>query len=376
MIYFDNAATGGFKPSSVIETATSIIKYLNANTGRSSHRLSITASEYVYSCRKTTKRVFGVSDPSRVIFTKNCTEALNIAIHGGINGGKVLTTCLEHNSVLRPLYTMQKQGIIELEIIKPKNKKFITASDIEKHYSSEVTAVVVNAASNVTGEVAKIQEIGDFLQGKPTVFIVDGAQAGGHIFLDLEKSNIDMLALACHKGLYSIAGLGLLLLSKRAKITPLYQGGTGTESFNPYQPDVYPERLESGTLNLPAICSLEEGLSYIEKNIPFIKTQLENYTFYLSEKLKTIPGVSVYSGKNPVGIVSFKIEGISSTEVSEILSTKYDIAVRGGYHCAPLVHKMLKTDDDGLVRASLCLHNTKREMNALITAVKEIANCF
>lgn len=376
MIYLDNAATGGFKPSSVIETATSVIKYLNANTGRSSHRLSLMASEYVYSCRKTTARIFEVPSPSRVIFTKNCTEALNLAIHGGIKGGRVLTTTLEHNSTLRPLYTMQKQGLITLEIIEPKNKRFITQKDIQDNFDNDVTAVCVNAVSNVTGEISSIYEIGEFLRDKNAYFIVDGAQAGGHIPLSLKKANIDMLALACHKGLYSISGLGLLLLSERANINPLCQGGTGTETFNPYQPDVYPERLESGTLNLPAICSLEEGLSYIEKNIPYIQTQMEKNTEYLIEKLQNIDKVKVFCSKNPAGIVSFKMDGIASGELSEILSEKYDIAVRGGFHCAPLIHKMLKTDDEGLVRASLCLHNTKREMNALINAIKEISNSF
>ena len=376
MIYLDNAATGGFKPASVIDTAISVIKYLNANVSRSAHALSQTAGNYVYSARKKTAEFFGVSTPSRVIFTKNCTESLNIAIHGGIKGGTVITSTLEHNSVLRPLYNLEKKGIINLKIVKPSNEKFLTATDVENNFDKTVSSVVINSASNVTGEVSKIYEIGEFLKNKNVFYIVDGAQAGGHIKINLKDANIDALALACHKGLYSIGGLGALLLSNRAQIEPLCQGGTGTESFNPYQPDVYPERLESGTLNLPAICTLEEGLKYIEGNVSYVSKRLEEMTAYLCKKLEEIQNVSVYSRKNPVGIVSFSISGISSGEVSEILSSKYDIAVRGGYHCAPLIHKMLKTEDDGLIRASLSLHNTKREANALIFAVKEIANCF
>ncbi len=376
MIYLDNAATGGFKPAKVIETAISVIKYLNANTSRSAHALSQTASSYVYSARKKTAEFFGVCNPSRVIFTKNCTEALNIAIHGTIKKGTVLTSTLEHNSVLRPLFTLEKKGVISLKIITPDNRKFLTANDVEKHYFDGVSAVVINSASNVTGEISKIYEIGEFLQNKNAVYIVDGAQAGGHVKLNVKSAHVDALALACHKGLYSIQGLGALLLSDKINVEPLCQGGTGTESFNPYQPDVYPEKLESGTLNLPAICSLEEGLRYIDGNISYVSVRLEEMTEYLCEKLSEIPKVKVYSRKNPVGIVSFSIEGISSGEVSEILSEKYDIAVRGGYHCAPLVHKMLGTQDDGLIRASLSLHNTKREANALISAVKNISNCF
>lgn len=376
MIYLDNAATGGFKPSNVIDTAVSVIKYLNANTGRSTHRLAQTASTYVYSCRKRVAEFFGATDPSRVIFTKNCTEALNIAIHGGIKGGRVLTTVFEHNSVLRPLFTLEKQGVIKLDIISPSNKKFITAEDVKNRYSGDVTAVVINASSNVTGASAEVELIGEFLKNKKALYIVDGAQAGGHIPLNVKDFNVDLLALAGHKGLYSIQGIGVLITSTKVDLTPLYQGGTGTESFNPYQPDVYPEKLECGTLNLPAICSLEEGIRYVENNLSYVGSYLEDMTDYLIEKLKIINGVKVYSSKNPVGIVSFSINNLPSSEGAEILSDKYDVAVRGGYHCAPLAHKFLKTDDEGLIRASLSPHNTKRELNALLNAVKEIANSF
>lgn len=376
MIYLDNAASGGFKPSNVIDTAVSVIKYLNTNTGRSSHRLSQTASSYVYSCRKKVADFFKAQNLSRVIFTKNCTEALNLAIHGGITGGKVLTTALEHNSVLRPLYTLEKRGVITLEIIVPENNKFITQNDIKKHYSKDVSAVVVNASSNVTGESANLYEIGSFLKNKKALFIVDGAQAGGHIPISVTDFNIDMLALAGHKGLYSIQGIGVLIISDKVNVSPIIEGGTGTESFNPYQPDVYPEKLESGTLNLPAICSLEEGIRYIENSLQYVGSYLNELTEYLTSKLSKINGVNLYSLKNPVGIVSFSIDNFPSSEVAEILSQKYDIAVRGGFHCAPLIHKMLKTDDGGLVRASLSPHNTKREVNALVFAVKEIANSF
>ncbi len=374
MIYLDNAATGGFKPSQVIDTATSVIKFLNANPGRSGHRLSKTAEEYVYSCRKKVADFFGAENPSRVIFTKNCTESLNIAIHGCIKKGRVLTSTLEHNSVLRPLYTLKSKGIISLDVIKPKNNRFITIEDIRENFSSSVTAVCLNAVSNVTGEACNLYEIGSFLKDKDSLFIVDGAQAGGHARLSVKEQFIDALALAGHKGLYSIQGIGALVLSSRANPTAIYQGGTGTESFNPYQPDCYPEKLESGTLNLPAICSLEEGIRYVEKNIEYVGNHLLDATTYLITHLEKINGVKVYSTPNRYGIVSFQINNVPSSDVSEILSSKYDIAVRSGYHCAPLVHKMLNTENDGLVRSSIGLHNTRRELNALILAIKEISS--
>lgn len=373
MIYFDNAATGGFKPSAVIDTAVSVIKFLSANPGRSGHRLSKTAQEYVYSCRKKVTDVFGAENPSRVIFTKNCTESLNIAIHGGIKGGRVLTSTLEHNSVLRPLNTLAEKGVISLTVIKPANNKFITVNDIENNYSSDVSAVCINAVSNVTGESCNLEEIGEFLKDKNALFIVDGAQAGGHAPLNVKKQHIDMLCLAGHKGLYSIQGIGVLILSERANPDAVFQGGTGTESFNPYQPDCYPEKLESGTLNLPAICSLEEGIRYVEQNLDYIGNHLLDATGYLIKNLDKINGVKVYSSPNKYGIVSFEISNFPSGEVAEVLSTKYDIAVRGGYHCAPLVHKMLGTENDGLVRVSIGMHNTRRETNALLFAIRELS---
>ncbi len=374
MIYLDNAATGGFKPSQVIDVAVSVIKFLNANPGRSGHRLSKTASEYVYSCRKKLAEFFGAENPSRVIFTKNCTESLNIAIHGGIKKGRVLTSMLEHNSVLRPLNTLKEKGVISLTVIKPKNNRFITLEDILNYYSQDVSAVCLNAVSNVTGEECNLYEIGNFLKDKDSLFIVDGAQAGGHARLSVKDQNIDMLCLAGHKGLYSIQGVGALILSQRANPTAVYQGGTGTESFNPYQPDCFPEKLESGTLNLPAICSLEEGVRYVEKNIEYVGNYLLNTTAYLISQLEKVEGIKVYSTPNKYGIVSFEIDGVPSSDVAEILSSNYDIAVRAGYHCAPLVHKMLKTENDGLVRSSIGIHNTRRELNALIFAVKEISS--
>ncbi len=374
MIYLDNAATGGFKPSSVTDTACSVIKYLNANVGRSGHRLSKTAQNYAYSCRKKLSSFFGAENPSRVVFTKNCTESLNVAIQGSIKGGTVLTSTLEHNSVLRPLFTLEKKGVLTVKIIEPKNKRFITLDDIKNNYDDSVSAVCLNAVSNVTGEQAKIQEIGKFLKEKNCLFIVDGAQASGHMELNIKTLNIDLLAVAGHKGLYSIQGVGALILSNKANPDAIIQGGTGTESFNRFQPDCYPEKLEAGTLNLPAICSLYEGVSYAEKNMLYSSKELLNYTTYLIENLEKFDGVKVYSTPNKFGIVSFSIKGFPSGEVAEILSSKYDIAVRGGYHCAPLVHKMLGTESDGLVRVSACIHNTKRELNQLLSAVREISS--
>ncbi len=375
MIYFDNGATGGFKPRNVQETAISIIKYLLANPGRSGHRLSRRGAEFVYSARKRVSNFFNNDCVEKVIFTKNCSEALNMSILGCLKqGDKVITTIFEHNSVLRPLFTLRDKNIISLTIIAPENKKFITKSDVEKHFDSNTKCVIVNHASNVTGAISEVEKIGEFLKDKDCLFIVDGAQSGGHLKIDMIKQNIDILCLAGHKGLYSISGVGVLLMQKHVDIDNIYSGGTGTESFNPHQPTCYPEKLEIGTLNLASIASLEEGIRYIENSVDFIGQTLTNLTAYLIENLKIVPYVTIYSVPNQVGIVSFSVKGISSIEISEILSSNYDICVRGGFHCAPLVHKFFKTDDDGLTRISLSPHNTKKELDYFLNAIKEIVS--
>ena len=372
MIYFDNAATGGYKPYGVTETAINVIKYLNANPGRSGHRLSRTAADLVYSSRKTLSEFFGAKTPANVIFTKNCTEALNTAIHGtALKGGRVITTVFEHNSVLRPLFTLKERGLIDVRVVSPENGFFITAADIEKAFDESVYLVAVTGASNVTGAANDIAGIGEFLRDKNALFLVDGAQAAGHIRLNAQDMNINMLAVAGHKGMMAIAGSGALILNE-ADVLPLTEGGTGTESFNPLQPDCYPERLEAGTLNLPAICSLEEGARYLMNNLDYVNKCLTEATEYLINKLSKNPRAKIYSRKNAAGITAFSLSGIPSTDLAEILSNEYDIAVRGGFHCAPLCHKFLKTDEDGLLRVSLAINNTRREINEFIAAIDKI----
>lgn len=375
MIYLDNAATGGFKPNSVIETTVSAVKYLNANPGRSGHRLSKTGAEFIYSARKKVSEFFNNGEIDRVIFTKNCSEGLNIAIHGVIGkGDHVITTCFEHNSVLRPLFTLESKGIISLTIIYPKNRKSVTVKEIENALLPNTKLVIVNHISNVTGSINDVKSIGEFLREKNLLFMVDGAQSAGHVKIDMQKFNIDILSVAGHKGLYAIQGSGALIFNKRVDISSTFQGGTGTESFNTFQPNCYPEKLEVGTLNLPAICSLEEGIRYVENSLDYLEIRLTEMTEYLIKKLSAIDKVKIYSSPNPAGIVAFSIENLSSIEGAERLSNEFDIAVRGGFHCAPLMHKFLGTDDEGLIRVSISAHNTKRDLFLLISAIKTICS--
>ena len=375
MIYLDNAATGGYKPNCVIDKAVNVIKYLNANPGRSGHRLSKTGLEFIYSARKSLSSFFNNDCVEKVIFTKNCTEAINIAILGSVKqGDHVVTTVFEHNSVLRPLYSLEKKGVITLTIVSPENNKNITATDVKKAINDKTSMVIVNNVSNVTGALNDVQGIGKLLKGTNILFVVDGAQSAGHVPIDMDKYGINVLCLAGHKGLYGIAGSGALILDKNTDVSPTYLGGTGTETFNPIGPDCYPEKLECGTLNLPAICSLDEGVRYIGNNLEFISNQLTLFSGYLLDKLNKLSGVKTYSLPNPAGIVAFNIENQSSIEMAETLSDNFNIAVRGGFHCAPLMHKFLSTESEGVIRASISLNNTKRELNALIEAVKHLTS--
>ncbi len=371
MIYFDNVATGGFKPDAVIDAVCSTIKYLCANPGRSGHKLSITGAEVVNNCRNALADFFN-GDADRVVFTKNCTEALNTAIFGLCEkGDHVITTVFEHNSLLRPLYYLERAGIISLDIVCPEEN--LTVDEvIKRKIKGNTKFVALTSISNVTGEVLPIDKIGKLCRENSIKLLVDGAQGGGHINLDMQKQNISALCLAGHKGLYGIMGSGVLMFDKTTNIKPLTHGGTGTDTFSPFQPDYYPEMLEAGTVNLPAIAGLFEGVNYIKRNfLPFQK-KLLYYTDLVIEGLKKLPKVRCYSNPNPAGIVSFAVENFDSGEVADILDARFDLCVRGGFHCAPLCHKFLKTDKNGLVRVGLSPNNTEREITYFLSAMERI----
>lgn len=372
MVYFDNAATGGFKPRTVFDAAENVMHYLSANPGRSGHRLSVTGGKIVYDCRKEVAEFFDAA-PERVIFTKNCTEALNLAIFGLVkDGGTVITTVFEHNSVLRPLTYLRQTGKINLLIASPSNGKSLL-EDIESKITPSVCLVVMTAVNNVTGRLLPVEDVGKLCKAKNIPFLVDGAQAGGHIPLSLKSDNISALCLAGHKGLYGIMGSGVLVIDENTDVLPRNFGGTGTESLNLSQPNDYPERLESGTLALPAIAALGEGVRYAKSNLKHFSAILEDYTARILTEMAKMENITVYSSPNPAGIVAFSAKNVPSQEFADVLN-EYDIAVRGGFQCAPLTHKFLNTDENGLVRASLAPQNSSRELRYFLQAVKEISS--
>ncbi len=374
MIYLDNAATGGFKPYLSIQSAEYALKYLIANPGRSGHRLSIVAEEFIYKTRKELAELFGAEDLSRVILTKNCTEALNIALLGTAKkGGHIIISCYEHNSVIRPLEMLKSWGVIDYSVCYPTTDK-ITAQDIAPLIKNNTYLVCINGVSNVTGVENDISGIGNFLKKENLLFMVDGAQACGHTLIDMQKMGINILCFAGHKGLNGIMGTGGLVFDKSVEIKPVFSGGSGTETFSAI-PSAYPEKLESGTMNLPAICSLYEGAIYTKQNLGFFQKTLLNLTDSTIKLLSPL-ALKFYSKPNTAGIVAVESSTIDSVTLCSMLSEKYDIATRGGFHCAPLVHKFLGTQDSGLLRISLSPLNTYYEIKKLYYSLKEILNSF
>ena len=368
MIYFDNAATGGFKPDSVISAVTAALKCC-ANPGRSGHRLSVACLERVYACRKLLSEFFGGYGYERVVFTKNCTEALNIAILGTFKSGdEVVTTVAEHNSVLRPLEFLKGRGVT-VKYAPLNGEGDIDVRALAGLVTAKTKAVIVTLASNVTGAAPDIAEISRSVP-ESCLLICDGAQACGHIKIDMQKSGIDALAVAGHKGMLGIQGSGALIFSERFNPNPITFGGTGSESNNLNMPDFYPDRLESGTVSYPAIVSLAEGALYLSQNLEKDAEKTLNFTAYLCENLSQMREISLYSRPNPFGVVAIGFKNMQSEFAAHALS-EMGICVRGGLHCAPLMHKALNSD--GLVRISLSAFNTKNECDELLAAIRKIA---
>ena len=372
----DNAATSNFKPNCVKKAFLSALKK-SANTGRSGHKLSLHNAIIVWQSREVVAKHFGNIEPENVVFTKNCTEALNIAILGLCKlGGNVICSCFEHNSVLRPLKYLENEGKISLTIAKPKNKKFINKSDIEEILTSKTYLVCLTHISNVTGNKNDIENIGKLCKQKGILFLVDCAQSCGHEKIDMKKQNINYLTFAGHKGFLSPQGIGGLCINATTLPLPLSHGGTGTESENLNQPISMPERLESGTLATPLICSLSAGVKYIDRHFKGHNKKIAELTQYLIRMLQQyqkIGKINLYTLETATsGVVCFNIVGVDSVEATDYLDSKYNIATRGGLHCAPFAHNFLDTTKTGAVRISLNFKNTKKQINLLLKAINEL----
>lgn len=371
MIYFDNAATGGRKPDTVLTAVTSAIKVC-ANPGRSGHKLSLACAKQVQNCRHALNTLFDGYGFDRVIFTKNCTEALNIALFGVLKkGDHVIATCMEHNSVLRPLEYLRRTGIIEYDICPLRGEQagaYLHADDICTLLRPNTRLVAITTASNVTGYAPDIQAVRKILPDN-VLILCDGAQGAGHFDIKMQGAGMDLLTIAGHKGMLGIQGSGALLFSERVDPQPVLFGGTGSISLSLEMPDFYPDALEAGTLSFPAVLSLLEGAHYLTLHQKEITIKTLSLSEYLIKGLKKLPQYTLYSAPNPCGIVAFAHRILPSETIAERLSDEYSIATRGGLHCAPLMHDALGTQDGGLVRVSLSHDNTRQEIDILLRAL-------
>lgn len=375
MIYLDNAATTGKKPEVVIKSVSNALKSLSANPGRGGHTPSIKASEAVYRARQKVAKMFDAND-DRVIFTPSCTAALNFAIKGSLNSGQgIIISSLEHNAVTRPAVTVNKTGcpvkVAEVIFGDPD----ATLRSFERAIDKNTAALVCTHASNVSGEILPIEQIGKLCKERGITFIVDAAQTAGVLPISTQKMNIDFLCIAPHKGLYAPMGTGILIANKDIK-HPLIEGGTGVNSYSLEQPLVYPERLESGTLNLPGIMGISAGIDFVRaKGIEQIYFSELALIQRLYTGLSKISGVILYTPKPQkykyVPVLSFNLRSMPSVEVAEKLSNM-GFAVRAGLHCAPLAHKRIGTVDGGTVRVSTSVFNNINEIDAFIRAVSKI----
>ncbi len=371
MIYFDNAATGGRKPDSVLTAVNSAVKVC-ANPGRSGHKLSLSCAKLVQDCRNALCDYFDGYSTERVVFTKNCTEALSIAILGVLKrGDHVVTSCMEHNSVLRPLEFLKNAGVITYDACPLNAEGNLDPAQFAALVKSNTRMAIVTTASNVTGAIPPLEKIRALLPAG-VLFLCDGAQGCGHYEIKMKGAGIDLLAIAGHKGMLGIQGSGALIFSERVNPDPIMHGGTGSLSISLDTPDFYPDRLEAGTLAFPAILSLLEGTRHLTLHDKRLFARLAHLTAYALRGLRALPDYTLYSQANPCGIVAFAHREISSEYVAQILSDRYDVAVRGGLHCAPLMHRALGTDEDGLVRASFSAYTSEREIDTLLAALKEL----
>ncbi len=370
MIYLDNAATTLKKPWAVRRECARCLKSFCANGGRGGHKVAMLASRKIYECRESLATLFHIDDPTRIIFTQNATASLNVAIKGIITpDSHIIITGMEHNSVLRPIAASGAS----YSIASPDKYGFVSAKSIESEIRDNTKLIVATHASNIVGTINPIYEIGLLAKNKKIPFLVDAAQTAGVIPINVDENNISMLAFTGHKALYGPTGTGGLYISPNVTLSTLIEGGTGSVSESFSQPDFLPDRFESGTLNTLGIVGLLEGVNFVLKNT---ETEIHRQELILAnrliEGLSEIKGVKVYGGENRVGVIGFSIEGLSSTEAANRLDSEYNIACRGGMHCAYLAHKSIGTEENGLVRFSLSFFSTEKEIEKAIKAVSHL----
>jgi len=379
LIFLDNGATSFPKPQEVYEFMDHFYRSFGVNPGRSGYDLCLETGAMVEETRKKLTRFFNGKDPNRLCFSYNSTDALNLIIFGMLQeGDHAITTTLEHNSVLRPLFHLWKFGGVEVDYIPFDSRGFVDPDDFPKKFKKNTKLVIINHASNVIGTVQPIKEIGRRCRERDIPFVIDASQSAGKIPIDIEEANIDVVAFTGHKSLLGPTGIGGLYVREGIEIRHTRAGGTGVRSAQRTHLDEYPYRLEYGTLNTLGVAGLQAGLKWIEKTgLLNIHEQEMKLTAMLRDSLKDTEGVSLYCQDDltdHIAIFAFNVNGLEAANTSTMLDVDYDIASRSGLHCAPLVHEQLGTDKiDGAVRFGIGPFNTANEIKTATQAVKEIA---
>ena len=376
MIYLDNAATTLQKPQCVIDAVVTAMTTMG-NAARGAHSSSLSASRVVYDTRCKIARLFGCKRPDHVIFTCNSTEALNIALNGIFNpGDHVITTDLEHNSVLRPLYRLEKKGMISLDFVHADKQGRPDYGAFESLIRENTRAIVCTHASNLTGNMIDIARVGRLAHDRGLLFVVDASQTAGAVPIDMEAMNIDILCFTGHKGLMAPQGTGGLCIREGVEIRPFKVGGSGVHSYDKEQPSPYPTRLEAGTLNSHGIAGLSAALDYLDEiGIEAIREKETALMRRFYDGVSKIEGVTMYGDfeSERTAVVTLNIWDEDSAIISDTLYEDYGIATRPGAHCAPRMHEALGTTEQGAVRFSFSWFNTEEEVDEAIRAVAELA---
>jgi cysteine desulfurase/selenocysteine lyase len=376
MIYLDNAATSFPKPKQVIDAVAHYLNEIGGNPGRAAHAPAREAGRVIDRTRRSLAKLLGNMEPSRILCTPSTTVALNLAFKGLLQAGDhVVTTSMEHNSVMRPLRGLQKLGISHSQIpCSPSGE--LDPADIPPLIRPQTRLIALIHGSNVTGNLMPVSEVGKIAREHGILLLVDAAQTMGRIPIDPQESNIDLLAGPGHKGLLGPMGTGFLYVRPGLELEPLWEGGTGTYSESMEQPETWPERFESGTLNAPGLAGLAAGIAEVQKlGLEAIAAHEQSLVESLAAGLSQLPGIILYGSPDKsscTGTLSFNVQELDCSEVAHILDTAYAIAVRSGLHCAPAAHRTINTFPHGTVRASVGPYNTQKDIHTLIGAVSEI----
>ena len=373
MIYLDNGATSFKKPESVLRAVCEATYKNSANPGRGGHNLSVAAGETVYGARESLAKLFNIEKPERIAFCKNTTEALNYGIKGVMSrGGHVITTSMEHNSVIRPIKALEKEKGVAYSILNADENGNLDVEKLIKLIKPETRLFVMTHSSNVCGNVYDIRRASEICKRKNILFMVDAAQSAGSV--EIDAGIVDLLAFPGHKGLMGPMGTGGLYVKEGVKISPIIEGGTGSLSESLLQPDFFPDMLESGTLNVPGIAGLAAAADFIQKvGAEEIGTYEKTLLMRFEERLKNMNGVKMYGGEARHNICAMNIDGADCVEVANILNDRYGICVRAGLHCAILAHKSLKTEKAGCVRFSFGYFNTIKEVDFAADSVYNLS---